>query len=236
MSTLHDATEGIALDMSWIELRHMPPLPRSSAQQEQPFLLHDHGTQLDESQRCMLNTMHAAHEQLLMTASPVIALGLQNAWPSSTLIPDSVAEAQEEHWHLCCCLRNDAWPVFEWKPTGTVDAPRRTALSFNGMTGLATVELDGSALVSALEAALCLLVRLGPAVHAVAFHNSGVSWPSARLSARTLEQTDQVLDTVHGLGIPIACSADDNVCGAGLAAWSAAVYRVAGQHLHTAVR
>ena len=230
---LHDATAGAALDVSWIELRHTPPLPRSSAQQEQPFLLHDHGFQLDKSQQYVpLSTLHAAREQLLMAAVPVIALGLCNVWPSSTLIPDGIADAQEEQRRLWNCIRSDAWPVFERKPMGTVDAPRQTALRFNEMTGVATVELDGSALVSALEAALRLVVRLGPAVHAVAFHISGVSWPSARLSARTLEQIYQVLDTVHGLGIPIACSVDDNVCRAGSAAWSAADYRMVGQHLH----
>ena len=238
-STLHDDTEGTARDMNmrWIELRarahQMPPVPRGSARQKQPLLIHDRGIRLDESQQCLLlNTRHAAREQLLMTASPVIALGLCDVWPNCTLIPDSVAEAQKEQWRLWCCLGNDAWPVFERKPMRTVDAQRRAALSFNEVTGVAAVELNGSALVPALEAVLRLLVRLRSAVRAVAIHISGNSWPSARLSARTLEQTYRALDALHGLGVPVVCSADDSICGAGSAAWSAADYRVAGQHLH----
>ncbi|MDC0525473.1 enoyl-CoA hydratase-related protein [bacterium] len=229
-------TEVVAHDMRWSEQRDASPLPRGSAQQVQPLLVIDRVGQFDGL--VMLSTMEAAHKQLRMTASPVIILSLHNVCPSCTSMPDwvkgvdSVAEAQEEERRLSCCPRSDAWPIFEWKSMRTADALRRTALSFNEVTGVAAVELDGSDLVLALNAALHRVVRLGSAVRAVVFHIAGNSWPSARLSARTLVQTDRALHALHSLGIPVVCSADESVCGASLVAWSAADYRVAGQHLH----
>ena len=129
----------------------------------------------------------------------------------------------------CCCLDPKAASIVDAKvPWG--HAPCPDVLSFDEATGVAAVELDAFDLVTTLEAALRLLVRLRSAVRAVAFHIAESSPPCARFPARTLEQIDQTLDTLHGLGLPTVCSADGNVCGTGLAAWPAAHCRVAGEH------
>ena len=77
--------------------------------------------------------------------------------------------------------------------------PRPAVLSFEQVTGVMAVELDASGIIRpTLEAALCLLARLGSAVRAVAFHIAGF----IRVSARNLEGTDRVLDDLHGVGVP----------------------------------
>ena len=95
-------------------------------------------------------------------------------------MPDSVAEAQKEQWRLWCCLRNDAWPVFERKPMRIADAQRRAALSFDKVTGVAAVELGG--------------VRLYPAHQVEGRRHDGV-----QVAVR--KGADVLLVDVHALGV-----------------------------------
>ena len=201
-----------------------------------PMLLCVDGAEcISENIGSLLCVDHAAHENLRLAARPMITLAQRDClgadrtptWSRVELAGSAVELRVQEQRLWCCCL--EAASVCEANVLWN-HAPSPAVLSFDEATGVAAVELDGSDLVPALEAAPRLLLRLGPVVRAVALHIAGNSWPLARLSSRTLERAGHALDALHG--VPVVCSADDNVCGAGSAMWSAADYRVAGQHLH----
>ena len=78
-----------------------------------------------------------------------------------------------------------------------------------------------------LEVALSHFLRLGPALRAIALDIGGTS--DLTVSARASERAGHALAGLHALGVPIVCSVDSSVGGVGMAAWSAAHYRIAGE-------
>ena len=142
-------------------------------------------------------------------------------WPIGAL--GSAAELRVEELRLSCCLNADVVPVHEAKLGGAA-ALFATALSIDEANGVAV--LEPACMVPTLEAALSLLLRLGPALRAIALDIAGAGDPA--IAVRTSGQMRRALDAMHALSVPIVCSADGKVGRGGMAAWLAADHRVIG--------
>ena len=139
-------------------------------------------------------------------------------------------ELQVEGRRLWCCLSADVLPGHAAMMVN-VDAPCASALSFDGATGVAFIEIELKTSCIALKATCGLFWRLRPLLRAIVLDIVGFS--QLRIPACALERMDRALIALRALGVPIACSADGSNSGIGMSVWSAADYCVANaQAIH----
>jgi hypothetical protein len=188
-----------------------------------------------------LGVQHAVHEKLCAIEWPLVAScqrdecahrTLYAPWQVEVHVSGGSAERRAQEQRLWYCCREDATPLRKGRWRHTV-ARRAPTLGFDKVTGVAAIEADETGIGPALEAALCILVSLGSSLRAVTVVKTGSSIKlggSAHTLCRVQARVRRVRDALQELGVPIVCSADENVFEAGLAVWSAADYHSADQH------